>query len=445
MIDDDLTINILSYLVIIPAAFMCFIPMRHQLRYGGAFSIISMFSVLVIIVVTGAVVEDKTHLTGDQIFFPLLFICFIFYVLLVNTPLFKSLSIFIFVMTALSFVTNISTGLSISSDQRLTFEEEALQSTTLQLTLITLTALILAFPLYYAWTWLIDNLDISAVWLMATLVSALFLSFNLLISERGETVLAIDEGTGFFWSAIITMLALYIILLIMFYYIVKEIVDKADTEAKNRIFEMEESQYIKQQQYMKDSQEARHDFKHAIRTLNELCKEGDFDAVTDFITKYSDALPENEVRRFSDNNAVNATMNFYADSAERNKIDIDWLAAIPDNLPLSDLELCNMIGNILENAVFACQDIPEEQRWIQLTAQAPNSSQFLIVATNSFNGHVRKRRGVYLSTRRNSSGIGLSSITRTAERYGGTAEFSHKGNEFYSNIIIPLDNSRSVK
>ena len=38
-------------------------------------------------------------------------------------------------------------------------------------------------------------------------------------------------------------------------------------------------------------------------------------------------------------------------------------------------------------------------------------------------------------------GIGLLSIASTAEKYGGTAEFSHEGNQFYTDIMIPMSNA----
>lgn len=431
--------ELVSYLVLVPAALLCFLPMRNKLRYGSTFSVVAMISVLIIIIASGAAIESSVELPTNTLFLPIVGFCFILYCALVTTPIYKSAGIFMFVTTLLGFVTNISYGLFNEVKSSVDALGTSTQSATLQLTMIVFICLLFAYPLYNAGSWLVDNLEVRSVWRTTVLISGLFLVFNLLVFPRQDSILDIDEVSAFYWSAVIIMFILYLLLMVMFYYIVKGMLDMTKMDERRRLLEMEESQFIKQQAYMKDSQEARHDFKHAIRTLNELCKEGDFEAVSDFIERYSDSLPENDITRYSDNNAVNATMNYYADAAARSNIRIDWIASIPDNIPLTDIELCSLIGNILENAILACQEIPEEERWIQLTAQAPTGSQFLIVATNSFNGKVRKRRGKYLSTRRNSTGIGLTSITRTAERYGGSAEFSHNGKEFYTNVIIPLD------
>ena len=108
-------------------------------------------------------------------------------------------------------------------------------------------------------------------------------------------------------------------------------------------------------------------------------------------------------------------------------------------MPVSDVDLCGMIGNILENAITACLKIPENERWIQLTVLAKNNAQLFIIATNSFDGKPKQKDGQYLTTNRYGTGLGLTSIQTTAENYNGTADFSHQDREFYTDIVIPLD------
>jgi len=64
--------------------------------------------------------------------------------------------------------------------------------------------------------------------------------------------------------------------------------------------------------------------------------------------------------------------------------------------------------------------------------------QLYLVAVNSFNGIVRQKNGTYYSTKRKQAGVGLSSVAATAESYGGVAQFSHEGKQFFSNVAIPL-------
>ena len=100
-------------------------------------------------------------------------------------------------------------------------------------------------------------------------------------------------------------------------------------------------------------------------------------------------------------------------------------------------EICGILGNILENAVIACEDMPIASRFIDLSIKFEPEAALYIVATNSFNGEVKLRDGRYLSTHRHGSGIGLTSIISTAESYGGMARFTHDKNQFMSDVMIP--------
>ena len=101
------------------------------------------------------------------------------------------------------------------------------------------------------------------------------------------------------------------------------------------------------------------------------------------------------------------------------------------------MDLCTVIGNILENAVAASLEIPAENRSLLLSGLVQNNRLY-IVATNSFNGMVKLRNGKYLSSRHTGNGIGLKSIRASAEKYHGKAAFSHNGKEFHSDVMLLL-------
>ena len=127
------------------------------------------------------------------------------------------------------------------------------------------------------------------------------------------------------------------------------------------------------------------------------------------------------------------------------KIQFNCKVSIPDkDISISTIDLCNIIGNLLENAVLACRELSEEERKIDIKILERNMSNLYIVATNSFNGFVKQKNNTYITTRRSGSGIGLKSITSAAETYGGSAEFRNSDNEFYSNITIPFNVSTPI-
>jgi sensor histidine kinase regulating citrate/malate metabolism len=210
-------------------------------------------------------------------------------------------------------------------------------------------------------------------------------------------------------------------------------------EEQNKLYEMRESHYLKQQRYMDESARVRHDFKHTIRTLKQLSDKNDHNALKEYIKQYFDALPENDTIAFCRNTAANAVLNYYHNLAERSTVRMNWQIDIPEKLPVKDVDLCNIIGNILDNAITACREIPETDRWIQLTIVNKFNTNLYIVATNHFSGKVKLNNDHYLSTHRDGNGIGLTSIEAIAESYGGTANYRHEDNTFYTNVVLPIE------
>ena len=64
-------------------------------------------------------------------------------------------------------------------------------------------------------------------------------------------------------------------------------------------------------------------------------------------------MPENDVRCFCDNTVLNALLNYYDHLAQQESIRFSVRVRLPRFYPGSDVDLCSMVGNILENAMSA--------------------------------------------------------------------------------------------
>ena len=80
----------------------------------------------------------------------------------------------------------------------------------------------------------------------------------------------------------------------------------------------------------------------------------------------------------------------------------------------------------------------EGERFHNFSLLLKNERDLYIVSTNSFDDEVRKKDGKYASSRKDGSGIGLSSIRITAEKYNGTARFSHDDKVFYIDVVMEV-------
>ena len=83
------------------------------------------------------------------------------------------------------------------------------------------------------------------------------------------------------------------------------------------------------------------------------------------------------------------------------------------------------------------------KRYIRLSMTLQHDTNLYIVAVNSFGGKVKRRNGMYLSTRRRGSGLGLTSVHSIAAQHGGMARFYHEDGEFFSDVMMPLEKKKA--
>ena len=199
---------------------------------------------------------------------------------------------------------------------------------------------------------------------------------------------------------------------------------------------MQEKQSESMQRYLDADAKVRHDFRQTIYTLTELSAQKDYKAIDDYLSRYISEIPQKDTYDFCNDHALNALLNHYFRRADKGNIRCDFKVVLPEKVHINITDLCSIVGNILENALTACLDVPEEKRYIRLIISEEQSGELYIAISNSFGGNVRKKKDRYLSTHKGGNGIGLVSVAATAARYGGTADFTHDEEVFYSDIML---------
>ena len=130
-------------------------------------------------------------------------------------------------------------------------------------------------------------------------------------------------------------------------------------------------------------------------------------------------------------------LNYYETLLKQNGVKLRWEVSLKD-CKVSDNDLCGMLGNLLENVSHACLKVEMKDRFHKLSVLLKNDRDLYIVSSNSFDGAIQKKDGKYASSRRGGSGIGLSSIEITAEKYNGIARFSHEDKIFYIDVVMEV-------
>ncbi|MCL2390991.1 MAG: GHKL domain-containing protein [Oscillospiraceae bacterium] len=183
----------------------------------------------------------------------------------------------------------------------------------------------------------------------------------------------------------------------------------------------------------------RHDMKHHLAVINEYAHEGNISGISGYLEGLELGLRSSKGKVHCDNYAVNAMVNHYLGTAERDEVMCTINLTVPENTgQVSESDLCVIVGNLLENAIDACRTLPDDERFIRLFSYV-SENILTFTMENSFDGELNQWGDVFYSTKRDGEGIGLSSVHAVATRYDGDSRFEANGGIFFSSVYVNIE------
>ena len=180
----------------------------------------------------------------------------------------------------------------------------------------------------------------------------------------------------------------------------------------------------------------RHDLRHHLNVIQAMAYK-DNRELQEYLQTLMDNIPT-AGKRFCENQAVNAILAHYSILCSQKGIELIMNLTVPENPPhISSSDLSVIFGNLLENAVEACDRMDSGRKFIRLGSRVQHSL-LTVTMDNSFNGKAQQVGDRFRSSKRDSLGIGLASVTAMAKKAGGNAEFKPDGTVFLSSVYLNL-------
>lgn len=177
----------------------------------------------------------------------------------------------------------------------------------------------------------------------------------------------------------------------------------------------------------------RHDYHNHIQALLALV--GDDDRTREYLWKLNKDLTEVDSVVKTGNVTVDAILNSKLTLIKSKDIPVDAVAKVPDDLKISEIDLCAIIGNLLDNAIEAVLPLPPEERFIRIYI-GMMKAQLYISVTNSTATEPRKLGGKYVSTKGEGRGVGLMRVDSIARRNGGTVNRQNESGVFATEVLL---------
>ena len=211
-------------------------------------------------------------------------------------------------------------------------------------------------------------------------------------------------------------------------------------QAMERLLQIQHDQYSMLQARIAENRRARHDFRQHLRVIQDCVKRGDLEDLKSYLAEYEKQFPSHSDHIYCNSYAVNAILAFYADKAENHSIRLDVKIQMSDTPVIPETEFCVLLGNLLENALDACQTGRSEsetaQPFIRVCAVQTGTSTLSITVDNTSVFKPTWINEKLVSTKAAGSGIGTESIRMIAEQYRGDARFEWKDGVFYASVML---------
>lgn len=190
------------------------------------------------------------------------------------------------------------------------------------------------------------------------------------------------------------------------------------------------------------SRRIRHDARHHNAVIAEYARRGQNDELLEYLKEYNKETEESIVQQICSNTAVNNILTAYTRWAQQEQINVTLDVEIGVNLVIPNIDLVTILANAYENAIYGCIEVkkqsPEQACFIHLMLKRKRN-KLVICCSNSCRRETEMKNGQ--PKPEFTGGIGVLSIVKTAENFGGEYDFKNDDGVFVFRLIMNIPSS----
>ena len=238
---------------------------------------------------------------------------------------------------------------------------------------------------------------------------------------------------------VISVSAGILLINLLIFYLYDALVETYERLQEHELFERQVASYSHQLDVMMKTEEKitllRHDMKHHLNELYGMAKQNRGMEIAEYIDHMQVFIENNEEHCRSGNKEMDSLLNFLLNKAQEVLGKVSYEINIPKELEIKTFDLNAIIGNLLENAIYASQNSEEKYLAIEISY---DKGMLFIRIQNSYGGKLEKEEEAFLSTKtdRENHGIGLRSVKRVVDTYQGMMKIEHDSNMFEVRVTL---------
>ncbi len=181
-----------------------------------------------------------------------------------------------------------------------------------------------------------------------------------------------------------------------------------------------------------------HDFQNHLLTIQALNESGDREGADHYIKDLNESILKNQLAAKTGCTPVDLLL--YKKQQLARELETTLRLTIQcrlGNMKFAAYDLCSVLGNLLDNALEACAELPLDNRSVELELKQ-QQGMLLISCKNPYAGERKEDNGKFASTKEEKSGhgIGLSSVRQVCKKYQGTMEINAENQVFQVHLLL---------
>lgn len=197
------------------------------------------------------------------------------------------------------------------------------------------------------------------------------------------------------------------------------------------------------QETQTETRRIRHDMKNHMQSMLYLAKEGQYDALRQYLESLSFSVEHIDKELHCGNALVDAICNEKNQVAAHKGISFQIEGRMPETAKIEPVDICTIFANALDNAIEAAEQVDMEERWMKLEISSQGEILFLRFTNPIVDIRMEDEADCNKKTSKSDKlnhGFGLQNIRISVEKYQGSMNTEiledKKGNLFALEIML---------
>ncbi|GAA0070296.1 sensor histidine kinase [Clostridium sardiniense] len=210
----------------------------------------------------------------------------------------------------------------------------------------------------------------------------------------------------------------------------------------DQIIKEQANYHTELEKHYNDVVKIKHDMNNHNNIISALIKKNEYKKLEDYIRNIDKVFNKiNNDILLCDNKIIDAICVSKKAICKKKNINIYFDIEIRNDISVDDLDLCIIYGNLLDNAIEACERIKDDsiKKTIKIESRILNDFFMIKVEnSNSENVVIKNNKFITLKHDKKFHGIGLDNVRRSIKKYNGELILKDKKDIFISKLIMKI-------